>query len=156
MVAGRLARDLMRLCLLMDRCYPPYSKWLGTAFARSAAGTAVGPPLAAALSAADWRTRQQQLARALTAAARAHNELALTEPLGTQVGPFYTRPYLVLGSGQFAGALRAAITDAGLRALPLTGAVDQYVDSTAATGDLPFLRAMTAARLRGSAAAGRG
>ncbi len=150
-VAGRLARDLMRLCLLMDRCYPPYSKWLGTAFARSVAGATVGPPLAAALSAADWRTRQQQLGRALTAAARAHNELALTEPLATQVGPFYRRPYLVLGGGRFADALRAAIADPILRALPLTGAVDQWVDSTAAAGDIPFLRAVTVARLGGSA-----
>ncbi|MGH3407505.1 MAG: DUF4037 domain-containing protein, partial [Streptosporangiaceae bacterium] len=33
-VAARLARDLMRLCLLMRRRYPPYSKWLGAAFAR--------------------------------------------------------------------------------------------------------------------------
>lgn len=31
-ITARLARDLMRLCLLMDRRYPPYSKWLGTAF----------------------------------------------------------------------------------------------------------------------------
>ena len=33
-VTARLARDLMRLGLLMRRRYPPYSKWLGTAFAR--------------------------------------------------------------------------------------------------------------------------
>ena len=50
-VTARLARDLMCLCLLMDRRYPPHSKWLGTAFARSAAGPAVGPPLRAALAA---------------------------------------------------------------------------------------------------------
>ena len=37
-ITARLARDLMRLCLLMDRRYPPYSKWLGTAFARCASG----------------------------------------------------------------------------------------------------------------------
>ena len=41
-VTARLARDLMRLCLLMGRCYPPYSKWLGTAFARLPG--AAGPP----------------------------------------------------------------------------------------------------------------
>jgi len=34
-VTARLARDLMRLCLLMHRRYPPYSKWLGTAVARA-------------------------------------------------------------------------------------------------------------------------
>ncbi len=33
-VAARLARDLIRLALLMARAYAPYTKWLGTAFAR--------------------------------------------------------------------------------------------------------------------------
>lgn len=33
-VAGRLVRDLMRLCLLLAREYAPYGKWLGSAFAR--------------------------------------------------------------------------------------------------------------------------
>ena len=32
-VAARLVRDLMRLCLLINRIYPPYGKWLGSAFA---------------------------------------------------------------------------------------------------------------------------
>ncbi|WP_202870597.1 DUF4037 domain-containing protein [Kribbella sp. VKM Ac-2571] len=33
-VAARLVRDLMRLAMLQARTYAPYSKWLGTAFAR--------------------------------------------------------------------------------------------------------------------------
>ena len=33
-VAARLTRDLIRLALLMARAYAPYTKWLGTAFAR--------------------------------------------------------------------------------------------------------------------------
>src|SRR4051794_18503207 len=33
-VTGRLVRDLMRLALLQSRTYAPYTKWLGTAFAR--------------------------------------------------------------------------------------------------------------------------
>jgi hypothetical protein len=32
LVAGRLIRDLMRLCFLMERRYAPYIKWLGSAF----------------------------------------------------------------------------------------------------------------------------
>jgi hypothetical protein len=32
-VTARLVRDLMRLCLLIGRRYPPYGKWLGSAFA---------------------------------------------------------------------------------------------------------------------------
>jgi hypothetical protein len=40
-VTARLVRDLMRLCLLMHRRYPPYSKWLGTA------ATSTAPPRSA-------------------------------------------------------------------------------------------------------------
>ncbi|MHB8647484.1 MAG: DUF4037 domain-containing protein, partial [Thermomicrobiales bacterium] len=40
-VAARLVREIMRLCFLMERQYAPYSKWLGTAFARLACGPAL-------------------------------------------------------------------------------------------------------------------
>lgn len=32
-VAARQVRDLIKLCLLMNRAYPLYGKWLGTVFA---------------------------------------------------------------------------------------------------------------------------
>jgi len=147
-IAARLARDLMRLCLLMDRCYPPYSKWLGTAFARSPAGQAVAPHLAAALTAAGWQAREPHLCRALQAAAGVHNGLGLTRPVPAAVRRFWDRPYLVLGAGRFAAALRHSITDPDLRGLPLTGAVDQFTDNTDALGDPATLRASMAAWLR--------
>lgn len=140
-VTARLARDLMRLCLLMARRYPPYSKWLGTAFARLPGVTGVAPALTHAVSAADWRTREQHLCHAYAAAATLHNRLGLTPPLDPETRPYYDRPYQVLGAGRFAAALREAITDPQIRRLPGMGAVDQFVDSTDALGDLPFLRA---------------
>lgn len=150
-VTARLARDLMRLCLLMDRRYPPYSKWLGTAFSRSAAGPAVGPPLRAALAAAGWPARQQHLSDALLAAAAAHNQLGLTAPVPAAMRPFWDRPYLVLDSGQFAAALHKSIADPAIRALPMAGAVDQCIDSTDALADAAALRAAVAALLGTSA-----
>ena len=147
-IAARLARDLMRLCLLMDRCYPPYSKWLGTAFARSPAGRLVAPHLAAALAAASWQAREPHLCHALQAAAGRHNELGLTAPVPAAARRFHDRPYLVLGSGRFATALQRSIADPFLRELPLAGAVDQFTDNTDALGDLAALRASMAARLR--------
>ena len=152
-VTARLARDLMRLCLLMDRRYPPYSKWLGTAFSRSAAGPAVGPPLRAALAADGWPAREQHLTQALLAAATAHNQLGLTEPVPATMRPFWDRPYLVLDSGRFAAALHGAIQDPAIRALPMAGAVDQFTDSTDALADAAALRAAVAALLRTSSSA---
>jgi hypothetical protein len=147
-IAARLARDLMRLCLLMDRRYPPYSKWLGTAFARSPAGPAVAPHLAAALAADGWQAREPHLCHAMQAAAARHNELGLTGPIPGAVRRFYDRPYLVLDSGRFAAALQRSIADPFLRELPLAGAVDQFTDNTDALGDLVAVRASMAALLR--------
>ena len=146
-VTARLARDLMRLCLLMHRRYPLYSKWLGTAFAQLPGIAGVGASLAAAISAADWRTREQHLCQAYETVAALHNELGFTPPLDTQVRRFYERPYQVLDAARFTVALREAITDPRIRHLPLTGAIDQFTDSTDAIGRLGFLRACAGATI---------
>lgn len=143
-VTARLARDLMRLCLLMHRRYPPYSKWLGTAFARLPEAAALVPQLTAAIAATSWRTRQQHLCEAYEAAATMHNELGITPPLDTRTRRFFDRPYLVLDAGRFTAALRQTLTGPQLRQLPLAGAVDQYIDSTDALGSTGFLQAATA------------
>jgi hypothetical protein len=137
-VAARLVRDLMRLVLLMDRRYPPYSKWLGSAFARTGAAGELTPHLAAALAAADWRVRERHLVAAYERVATLHNDLALTEPVDPATQPYHGRPFQVLHADRFTAALRRAVQDPGIRALPLTGAVDQFVDSTDALGEARF------------------
>jgi len=146
-VAARLARDLMRLCLLMHRRYPPYSKWLGTAFARIPGLADLGESLGAAISAGDWPTREQHLCRAYEMAASWHNELGFTPPLDIRVRRFYERPYQVIDAVRFTEALRAAIADPRVRRLPLTGAIDQFTDSTDAMGRPGFLRACVGAAI---------
>ncbi|MEW1861709.1 DUF4037 domain-containing protein [Streptomyces sp. NPDC088194] len=132
-VAARQVRDLMRLCLLMHRVYPPYGKWLGTAFAALPCAADLTPHLTGALSAGTWRARERHLTPAYEAAAALHNALALTDPLDPSVRPFHDRPFLVLDAHRFTHALTATITDPALRARPPIGAVDQYVDSTELT-----------------------
>jgi hypothetical protein len=146
-VTARLARDLMRLCLLMQQRYPPYSKWLGTAFARLPGTSGLGASLTAAISAADWRAREQHMGQAYETVAAWHNELGVTSPLDTRVRGFYERPYQVIEASRFAEALREAITDPQLRGLSLTGAIDQFVDSTDALGRVDFLRVCTRAAI---------
>jgi hypothetical protein len=131
LVAARLVRDLMRLCFLMERAYPPYIKWFGTAFARLECAAELGPILERVLRAEDWKQREQHLSLAYAAVARMHNALAITEPQPTQVETFFDRPYLVIQSGRFVDAIRAAIADEQVRRLPEhLGSVDQFVDST--------------------------
>ena len=140
-VTARLVRDLMRLHLLMNRRYPPYSKWLGSAFARTPGAAELTPHLIAALTAADWRTREHHLCRAYEHAARAHNRLGLTDPVDPTTRPFHDRPFRVLGADRLATALRSRIADPALRALPASGAVDQYVDNTDVLTRPPLARA---------------
>ncbi|MFJ6677130.1 DUF4037 domain-containing protein [Actinosynnema sp. NPDC091369] len=122
-VAARLTRDLMRLRLLLDRRYPPYGKWLGSAFARY--GELV-PVLRAVLAATDWRAREDHLATAYELVASACNALGLSAPVDPTTRPYHSRPFRVLRADRFATALRDAITDPAVAALPPTGTVDQH------------------------------
>ncbi len=147
LVCGRLVRDLIRLCLLMERRYAPYSKWLGTAFSRLACASGLSPSLRAAISANSWQEREEHLCAAYAAVARMHNSLGVTAALDTSTMQFHGRPYRVLGAGRFAKAASDAIASEELKAIYVAangiGAVDQFVDSTNLLG-----RADLCARLR--------
>jgi hypothetical protein len=145
-ITARLARHLMRLCLLMHRRYPPYAKWLGRAFA-AVDRTGIGSSLRAALAAPGWPGRERHLSAAYEATARLHNSLGLTPPLDPAVRPYFSRPFLVPGAGRFAAALQAGIRDPAVAALPGTGAADQVLDGVAALGDQAWVRSVLAARL---------
>jgi Domain of unknown function (DUF4037) len=129
-LAGRLARDLMRLWLLMARSYPPYPKWLGTAFAATPGAADLAAALTAALAATTWRVREEHLCRAYSLAAHRHNELALTPPVDPATRGYYDRPYRVIDAGRFVTSLLGSISAGRVRELPPVGAVDQVVDST--------------------------
>jgi hypothetical protein len=141
-ILARLARDLVRLWLLVHRQYPPYSKWLGSAFTRSTPPAALVTSLDAALTAPRFADREQALAAAYEIVAQATNALGLA----SEVDPsprLHGRPYLIIRGERFASALRESITDATLRERPLVGAIDQYVDSTAVLGDANVSRRAT-------------
>ena len=131
LIAGRLVRELMRLCFLIERQYAPYIKWFGTAFARLECAATLSPILTQVLDAQDWHAREQHLSAAYTRVARLHNELGLTPALDTQVAPFHDRPYQVPQADCFVEALHAAIQSPEVQGLPPhIGSIDQFVDST--------------------------
>jgi hypothetical protein len=139
--AARIVRDLMRLCLLMDRRYPPYGKWLGSAFARTPAGPRLTPVLTAALAATDWHTREQHLVHAYETVAHLHNQMNLTDRVDPRTRPYHSRPFRVLRADRFTEALTARIADPVLRGLPPVGSVDQFLDSTDVLGRPELARA---------------
>ncbi|MEV5741307.1 DUF4037 domain-containing protein [Microbispora rosea] len=142
---ARLVRDLIRLALLMHRRYPPYGKWLGSAFAALPCGPALAPVLRAAVSATGWQERESHLATAYEALAALHNDLGLTAPVDPRTRPYHSRPFRVLHAERFTEALLETIADPEVRRLPLTGAVDQYVDSTDVLGDRSRVRRVAGA-----------
>ncbi len=130
LVAGRLVNDLMRLCFLMERRYPPYIKWYGSAFAQLDCAAELRPILLDVLAADGWQAREKPLAEAYECVMRMHNELNLTEYLEPTVRPFHDRPFVVTDAGRFAAAIYAKIVDEAVLALPRLGSIDQFVDST--------------------------
>jgi Domain of unknown function (DUF4037) len=129
-LTARLARDAMRLSFLLERRYAPYSKWLGSAFRRLDAYPDIGPQLEASLAADTHSEREEAVIAAMTALARRHNAAGVTAPVDESPGWFHERPFRVLGSARFVDACLERVTDERLRAFPLVGGVDQWVDST--------------------------
>lgn len=126
----------MHLCLLQERQYAPYAKWLGSAFAQLDAATETGPVVHDVLAATNVATREAALVRLHEALARRHNALGITPPLNTATGDFAVgindavRPFCVLNANRFAKACQESITDGALRRLPVVGAIDQLTAST--------------------------
>lgn len=143
LVAGRLVRDLIRVCLLLDRRYAPYSKWLGSAFNQLPVAERLAPCLQATLAASAYRERAKHLCEAYEAVAALHNESGLTAPLDTACRRYHGRPYRVLFAERFANALAETLTDPQVRDLPRIGGVDQWTDSTDFLGSGKLLRAVT-------------
>ena len=128
--SARLVRDIVRLCFLQARRYAPYGKWLGSAFQALEAHDVLAAPLLDLLAATDYEERERLLVEVVQTVAGKHNELGITEPVEEGVGLFHDRPYRVLGSRRFVDACLERVSDSWLRSLPLTGAIDQFVDST--------------------------
>ena len=139
-IAARLARDVMRLCFLIEKQYAPYSKWFGTAFARLSCASRLTPILDRALAASEWRVRETYLAEAYSIAAEMHNALGITEPIEPTITNFFSRPYHVISAGRFVQAICAVIEDEQLKSLAPIGGIDQFSDSTDLLDNTPLAR----------------
>lgn len=127
LVAARIGVAILRLGFLLERHWPPYAKWLGTAFAGLPRAGRAAPALASALSAGSWHEREAFLADALTAMHDLQRDIGLptADPV---VHPFYDRPFLGLGGTP--EALLDSITDEAVQALPRgIGSIEQWSDN---------------------------
>jgi hypothetical protein len=129
-LAARLARDVMRLALLIERRYAPYSKWLGTAFARLGHADGLDRFLLDAVRAPGLEAREAALGMAYEAVARRFNALGLIEPVDPELRQFHDRPARVLVAYRFADPCLASVADPVLRELPPIGGIDQALDTS--------------------------
>lgn len=141
LLTAELARDVMRLCFLIERRYAPYSKWFGSAFARLRLGATLGPLLESAIAAGEYPEREEALVGAYRSVGEAFNALKLTAPIDPEPALFHDRPFLVPPADAFAGACAGAIDPGSALAGsgPLLGNIDQFVDSTELLGHRPEL-----------------
>ena len=133
LLASRLVRDVMRLWFLMERQYPPYPKWFGTAFRELEGADELLPTLERTLRATTWQERECGLVPAYEALARKHNALQLTSPMPETVQQFFGRPFQVIAIHGFTDALLAQIIDPDVKriaARPPIGNIDLISDST--------------------------
>jgi hypothetical protein len=150
-VAGRLARTVMHLGLVLCRRWPPYAKWLGTHVVREPRLAAVAGVLDDVLAASDWSDRQTALAAAANSVHEVQRETGLSTGSGPAVQPFHDRPFLVVRDS-VAQLLLDDVTDPQVRSLPAgVGSVEQWVDSVDVLLDATRRRAATAAALSSSA-----
>lgn len=126
-LAGRVVRSILRLGFLLERRWPPYSKWLGTLFTRLPRAGTAAPALRRALTATHWQEREGALADALAVMNDLQRDLGLPG-VDQIVAPFYDRPFL--GVGGVPEALLESITDPGVRSLPpAVGSIEQVSDN---------------------------
>ncbi len=148
LIGGRLIRDLMRLCFLMERQFAPYPKWFGTAFKRLACAGDLWPILGRISAAETWQERETGLVKAYERVAAMHNALGITEPLPEAAHLFWGRPFRVIGGDRFADAIRRQIMDPAVKQIAerrLIGGIDQFSDNTDLLDDTalrPILRGL--------------
>ena len=145
-VMARLVRDAMHLGFLLERRWPPYPKWLGTAYDALAVATPTRAALATAVGAPTWRERESGLAAALDALLETQRGLGLPGPEAA-TEPFFGRPFRTVNA-EISALLLRDVTDPVVARLPAgVGSVEQWADSVAVLGSSRRRLAATRAAL---------
>ncbi len=150
LVTARIVERLIRLCFLYANRYAPYSKWLGTAFARLAVPDDLRDALRNALAADTIAQREPALVQAQLLVARTHNGTGFTKHVPVSVQPYFDRDIQVIDTDALAEAARETIGDPLLRAMPAVGTFSQ-VGNFVHLSDPPHLVPVVAAFFRRAA-----
>jgi hypothetical protein len=138
LIGGRLVRDVMRIAFYLERQYPPYPKWFGTAFSHLQCAATLTPALQAVMISRTWMERQIALADVYEAVLRVQHATGLQDSTTGRVY-FFGRPFLVIGGGKIASEVFSGIEDPDLQLLakqcPI-GSIDVISDATDVVEDV--------------------
>lgn len=127
-IAARLAQVTMHLAFLLERRWPPYAKWFGTAFRTLKSAPYLGQHLDELLSSPDDHNRQRSIAAALQQLLVVQNNLGLSSIEQATI-PFWNRPHLHPDPG-IISELLAPVGDPGLKDLRVgLGTIEQRTDN---------------------------
>jgi len=132
-IGSRLARDVMRIAFCLERQYPPYPKWFGTAFDRLASAPTLAPLLRRAVASGTWKEREEALASAFEFLVAMQRKAGITDGLSGRTERFWGRPFLVIRGDRVAAAVFDLIADEKLRATARArpiGSIDLASDNT--------------------------
>lgn len=130
-ITARLVGVAMHLAFLLERRWPPYAKWVGTAFRTLPRAAVAGPHLEAAMVSDNWQGRQAALGEALTILSGVQQVVGLPVRPGltSPVEAFFERPYAAVVAAM-SESLLAGVVDLQVQALPHgVGSIEQWVDN---------------------------
>lgn len=128
--AARLLCEIIKLCFLMERKYAPYSKWLGTAFAKLESAKNLLPLFDNILKEESWQKRSDLLCHSYSILVELYNKLGISDKVDTKIDYLAGRPYKVLFTEDIEKGIKEAIKDEKIKKLPYPiGSLDQYIDS---------------------------
>jgi hypothetical protein len=117
LIGGRLVRDIMRLAFYLEKKYPPYPKWFGTAFKQLDCASRLSPLLEKAMKATNWQEREKALCPAYECILQIQRKLGFNDELPGHVRDFFGRPFMVMHGGQITDTLFARIKEKELQIL---------------------------------------
>jgi hypothetical protein len=130
-IAARMAGNLMRLAMLLERRYAPYAKWFGSAFLELPCARQLEPLLMTIFEARDWQARETHIMEACGFLADLQVAKAVPGAISPEQASLHARPFRFIDTPRIGDALRAQIVDRELQRLPDFGGADQFLTGMA-------------------------